>query len=156
MRKLLIAGIVIVVVMVGADRVAAVVADRQIASRVQASYHLPSKPSVSVQGFPFLTQVAAGSYHEIDLSTGQLDSSGVQVNDLVAHLMGVHAPVRDLVGANSANITAAQLTGTRTVPLSSVQSRGPQGLQVSQDGRGLPMSVTGSYLVVSVPASACA
>jgi LmeA-like phospholipid-binding len=156
MRKLLIAVIVIVVVLVAADRVAAVVADRQIASRVETSYHLPSKPSVSVQGFPFLTQVAAGNYHEIDLSIGQLDSSGVQVNNLVAHLMGVHAPVRDLVGGNSSSITAAQVTGTGTVPLSSVQSRVPQGVQLSQAGGGLRMSGTVSYLGVSVPVSAVA
>jgi hypothetical protein len=156
MRKLLIAVIVIVVLLVAADRVAAVVADRQIASRVETSYHLPSKPSVSVQGFPFLTQVAAGSYHEIDLSIGQLDSNGVQVNNLVAHLMGVHAPVRDLVGGNSSGIMAAQVTGTGTVPLSSVQSRVPQGVQLSQDGGALRMSGTVSYLGVSVPVSAVA
>lgn len=156
MRKLLIAVIVIVVLLVAADRVAAVVADRQIASRVASSYHLPSKPSVSVQGFPFLTQVASGNYHEIDLSIGQVSSNGVQVDNLVAHLMGVHAPVRDLVGGNSSGVTAAQVAGTGTVPLSSVQSRVPRGVQLSQDGGALRMSGTVSYLGVSVPVSAVA
>jgi hypothetical protein len=156
MRKLLIAVIVIVVLLVAADRVAAVVADRQLASRVATSYHLPSKPSVSVQGFPFLTQVASGNYHEIDLSIGQVTSNGVQVNGLRAQLMGVHAPARDLLGGNSSSITAAQVTGTGTVPLSSVQSRVPQGVQISQDGGGLRMSGTVSYLGVSVPVSAVA
>jgi hypothetical protein len=156
MRKLLIALIVIVVLLVAADRVAAVVADRQIASRVATSYHLPSKPSVSVQGFPFLTQVADGNYHEIDLSIGQLTSNGVQVNGLRARLMGVHAPVRDLLGGNSSNVTAARVTGTGTVPLSSVQSRVPRGVQLSEDGGALRMSGTLSYLGVSVPISAVA
>ena len=156
MRKLLIAVIVIVILLVAADRVAAVVADRQIASRVETSYHLPSKPSVSVQGFPFLTQVAAGSYHEIDLSIGQVSSGGVQVNDLAAHLMGVHAPVRDLFGGKYSNITAAQVTGTGSVPLSTVQSRVPQGVQLSPDGGAVRMSGTVSYLGVSVPVSAVA
>jgi hypothetical protein len=156
MRKLLIAVIVIVVLLVAADRVAAVVADRQLAGRVATSYHLPSKPSVSVQGFPFLTQVASGNYHEIDLSIGQVTSNGVQVNGLRAQLMGVHAPARDLLGGNSSSITAAQVTGTGTVPLSSVQSRVPQGVQISQDGGGLRMSGTVSYLGVSVPVSAVA
>lgn len=156
MRKLLIAVIVIVVLLVAADRVAAVVADRQVASRVATTYHLPSKPSVSVQGFPFLTQVATGNYHEIDVSIGQVTSNGVQVNGLNARLMGVHAPVRDLLGGNSSSISAAQVTGTGTVPLSSVRSRLPQGVQLSQDGGALRMSGTVSYLGVSVPVSAVA
>ena len=156
MRKLLIALIVIVVLLVAADRVAAVVADRQLASRVATSYHLPSKPSVSVQGFPFLTQVATGNYHEIDVSVGQVNSNGVQVNNLVAHLMGVHASVRDLMGGNTSNVSAAQITGTGTVPLDSVRSRLPQGVQLSQDGGALRMSGTVSYLGVSVPVSAVA
>lgn len=156
MRKLLIAVIVIVVLLVAADRVAAVVADRQVASRVATTYHLPSKPSVSVQGFPFLTQVAAGNYHEIDVSIGQVTSNGVQVNGLNARLMGVHAPVRDLLGGNSSSITAAQVTGTGTVPLSSVQSRVPRGVQISEAGGALRLSGTLSYLGASVPVTAVA
>src|SRR4030088_753910 len=156
MRKLLIVVIVPVGVLVAADRVAAVVADRQVASRVATTYHLPSKPSVSVQGFPFLTQVAAGNYHEVDLSIGQVTSNGVQVNALRARLMGVHAAVRDLLGHNTSNVTAAQVSGSGTVPLSSVQSRVPQGVQISEDGGGLRLSGTVSYLGTSVPVTAVA
>jgi hypothetical protein len=156
MRKLLIAVIVLVVLLVAADRVAAVVADRQIASRVATAYDLPSKPSVSVQGFPFLTQVAAGNYHQIDLSIGQVTSDGVQVNGLSAQLMDVHAPVRDLLGGGSSSVTAAEVAGRGTVPLSSVQRRLPEGVQLSEDGGALRMSGTVSYLGMSVPVSAVA
>ena len=52
MRKLLIVVIVLAGLLVVADRVAVVVADRQIASRVQSAYNLSSKPSVSVHGIP--------------------------------------------------------------------------------------------------------
>ena len=156
MRKLLIVVIVLVGLLVAADRVAVTVADHQIASRVATAYHLPSKPSVSVRGFPFLTQVAAGNYHEVDLSVGQVTSGGVQVDSLDARLMGVHAPVSDLLGRSSSGITAAQVSGSGTVPLSSVQNRLPQGVRLSQDGGALRMSGTVSYLGVSVPVSAVA
>jgi DUF2993 family protein len=59
MRKLLIAVIILVGLLVAADRVGAVVASHEIASQVQTAYNLPSKPSVTVRGFPFLTQVAS-------------------------------------------------------------------------------------------------
>ena len=154
MRKLLIVMIVLAGLLVVADRVAVVVADRQIASRVQSAYKLSSKPSVSVQGFPFLTQVASGDYHQIDVSIGSLSTDGVQVNGLTAELSGVRAPLSALLGHGSSSITAAQVTGSGTVPFSSVRSHLPHGVQLSQDGEALRLSGTVSYLGVTVPVSA--
>jgi hypothetical protein len=154
MRKLLIVVIVLAGLLVVADRVAVVVADRQIASRVQSAYNLSSKPSVSVQGFPFLTQVASGNYHQIDVSIGSLSTDGVQVNGLTAQLSGVRAPLSDLLGHGSSSITAAQVTGSGTVPFSSVRSHLPRGVQLSQDGEALRLAGTVSYLGVTVPVSA--
>ena len=154
MRKLLIVVIVLAGLMVAADRVAVVVADRQIASRVESAYNLSSKPSVSVQGFPFLTQVASGHYHQIDVSIGSLSTDGVQVNGLTAELSGVRAPLSALLGHGSSSITAAQVTGSGTVPFSSVRSHLPHGIQLSQDGEALRLAGTVSYLGVTVPVSA--
>jgi LmeA-like phospholipid-binding len=154
MRKLLIAVIVVAGLLVAADRVAVILADRQIASRVQSAYSLPSKPSVSVTGFPFLTQVASGDYHQINVSIGSLNADGVQVNELTAQLSGVRAPLRDLSGHGSSGITAAQVTGSGTVPFSSVRSHLPRGVELSQDGEALRLAGKVSYLGVTVPVSA--
>ena len=154
MRKLLIVVIVLAGLLVVADRVAVVAADRQVASRVQSAYNLSSKPSVSVQGFPFLTQVASGNYHQIDVSIGSLSTDGVQVNGLTAQLSGVRAPLSDLLGHGSSSITATQVTGSGTVPFSSVRSHLPRGVQLSQDGEALRLAGTVSYLGVTVPVSA--
>lgn len=154
MRKLLIVVIVLAGLLVVADRVAVVVADRQVAGRVQSAYNLSSKPSVSVQGFPFLTQVASGDYHQINVSIGSLSTDGVQVNGLTAQLSGVRAPLSDLLGHGSSSITATQVTGSGTVPFSSVRSHLPRGVQLSQDGEALRLAGTVSYLGVTVPVSA--
>jgi hypothetical protein len=154
MRKLLIVVVVLAGLLVVADRVAVVAADRQVASRVQSAYNLSSKPSVSVQGFPFLTQVASGDYHQIDVSIGSLRTDGVQVNGLTAQLKDVRAPLGDLLGHGSSSITAAQVTGSGTVPFSSVRSHLPHGVQLSQDGDALRLAGTVSYLGVTVPVSA--
>jgi hypothetical protein len=53
---------------VAADRVALAIAEDKAASALQSSQHLSSKPDVSVPGFPFLTQLAAGSFDEITVS----------------------------------------------------------------------------------------
>jgi hypothetical protein len=154
MRKLLIVLIVLAGLLVAADRIGVVVADHEIAGRVQTAYNLPSKPSVSVHGFPFLTQVVSGHYDEIDVSTGQLTTQGVTVDDLVAKLTGVRAPMSDLLGHGSSSIAAAQVSGTATVPFASVRSRLPAGVQLSQDGSALRLSGKVSYLGLSVPVTA--
>src|SRR5271166_33401 len=154
MRKFLVSLVLLAAVLVVADRIGAVIAGREIASRIQAAYNLPSKPAVSVRGIPFLTQVASGNYHEIDVSVASLSASGVRVDGLTARLTGVRAPRSDLSGRNSASITAAQISGTGTVPFSSVRGHLPRGVQLSQDGGALRLSGTVTYLGTSVPASA--
>ena len=106
MRKLLIFVIILAGLLVAADRIGVVVADHEIAGHIQTAYHLPSKPSVSVHGFPFLTQVISGHYDEIDMSTRQLTTQGVTVSNLTAQLTGVRAPLSDLTGHGSATISA--------------------------------------------------
>ena len=61
MRKILIALFVMIIVLVVADRIALLIAERKISDRVASAYDLPAKPGVSIAGFPFLTQVAAGN-----------------------------------------------------------------------------------------------
>lgn len=154
MRKLLIVVIILAGLLVAADRIGVVVADHEIAGRVQSAYHLPSKPSVSVRGFPFLTQVVSGNYAEIDVSVGQLTTQGVTVSHLAAQLTGVHAPARDLLGHGSSGITAARAAGTATVPFSSVRRRLPAGVRLSRDGSALRLAGTVSYLGLSEPVTA--
>lgn len=156
MRKLLIVVIILAGLLIAADRVAAVVASHEIADRVQTSYHLPAKPSVTVRGFPFLTQVASGHYDEIDLSIAQVASNGVQVDHLDAHLTGVHAPASDVLSHGSSSITAERVSGTGTIPLSSVRARLPQGVKLGTEGGSLKLSGTVHYLGVSIPVTAVA
>jgi hypothetical protein len=154
MRKLLVVLIIGVGLLVAADRIGAVVAGREVASRVQTAYNLPSKPSVSVRGFPFLTQLASGNYHEIDVSVRSVSANGVTVDGLTARLTGVRAPLNNLFGRSPSGITAANVVGSGTVPFSSVRSRLPRGVQLSQDGGALRLAGTVTYLGVTVPVSA--
>ena len=59
--------IVLAVLAVTADRVGLLVAERLIASRVQSSQELERRPSVDIEGFPFLTQVLANDYPTVTL-----------------------------------------------------------------------------------------
>lgn len=68
MRRLLIGLLVLVGLLVAADRIGVVVAEGAVATTVQDSQHLAHKPDVDIAGFPFLTQLVAGKFDKITLS----------------------------------------------------------------------------------------
>lgn len=84
---------VLAVLLVAADRIGLLVAERQIGSKVQSSQELSRRPSVTITGFPFLTQVLANDYPTVrlaakDLKVGNNDRQ-VQLADLDARFNGV-------------------------------------------------------------------
>lgn len=142
MRKFLIGLVILVVVLVVIDRAAAVIAAREVGTRVQSAYGLPERPGVSVQGFPFLTQVASGNYQQIDVSIKKANADGVQLRDIQARFTGVHAPVSLLFGQGSGNVTAAHATGTALLPYAQVQQRLPKGIRLADQDGSLRVSGT--------------
>ena len=60
--------IVIVVLLVVSDRVANAYAENQMASQVQSSLALSGKPHVTIQGFPFWTQLIAKDFNTVDVT----------------------------------------------------------------------------------------
>ncbi|HLX46894.1 MAG TPA: DUF2993 domain-containing protein [Streptosporangiaceae bacterium] len=146
MRKFLVALVILAVVLVVLDRAGLFIAQREIGSRVQSAYGLPARPGVSVQGFPFLTQVASGNYQQIDVSIKSASAGGVQLENIDATFTGVHAPLSLLFGQSGNGVTADNATGTALIPFSQVQRRLPAGIRISPDGSSdLHVSGTGGY-----------
>src|SRR6202012_3313486 len=73
-RGLKITAIVVVVLLVLAviiDRGAVKLAENEGASQIK-SQGFPVKPSVTIEGFPFLTQVVGRNFHQIDISASNV------------------------------------------------------------------------------------
>ena len=62
-----IAVLIVLGLLVAVDRISVALAESAVATTLQNSQHLPSKPSVDIDGFPFLTQLASGNYSKIEL-----------------------------------------------------------------------------------------
>ncbi len=86
---LVIALVVLLAVLVIGDRVAAAYAENRMAQQIQ-SQGLSSKPHVSIEGFPFLTQVLARDLREVNITAATVTEGPVDIKNLVANLQGVH------------------------------------------------------------------
>ncbi len=128
--------IVIIVLLVVADRAANAYTENQMASQIQSSLGLSGKPHVTIQGFPFLTQLAARDFRTVDVNasneTIKASSAGsglLEVASLTATLHGMH-----IHGLNSATID--QFNATALITFTALGNVGgiPQGITLSADG----------------------
>jgi len=123
---------VIVLLLVGADRAANAYAEDQMASQIQSSLALSGKPDVTIQGFPFLTQLAARTFNTVDVNASN-ETAGpggqLEIASLTATLHGMH-----IHGTNSA--TVDQFTASALVTFTALANAGgiPQGITLSADG----------------------
>ena len=81
--------IVVVVLLVIADRVALAVAENDFANQAVAN-GMPVKPSVTIEGFPFLTQVASRDFKKVDISANNIPAGPVDITSVKATLTGMH------------------------------------------------------------------
>ena len=105
-RRWIIALVILVGLLVAADRIGAAVAESTLASQIQKDQKLSQKPGVSIGGFPFLTQVISRNFSHVTVDIRGLVASGVPISDIHADLSGVHVSS----GYNSA--TVDNLTAT--------------------------------------------
>ena len=128
--------IVIIVLLVVGDRAANAYTENQMASQIQSSLGLSGKPHVTIQGFPFLTQLAARDFRTVDVNasneTIKASSAGsglLEIASLTATLHGMH-----IHGLNSATID--QFNASALITFTALGNVGgiPQGITLSADG----------------------
>ena len=121
MRRLVIALLVLVGVLVVADFGAAALAESAVSRQMRSQLGLADDPSVRINGFPFLTQAVAGEYGSVDveaqrITLGQLRELGVR-----AQLRNVSAPLPMLLGSGPKTLQVRAAEGTVRVPANDVQ-----------------------------------
>lgn len=143
----IIAVVVLVGLVIAADRIGLLLAQKEIAKTIASEFQLDHEPKVSIKGFPFLTQAVGGNYKEIDITVGDATEQGVQVTDASVQLLGLNAPIRDAVRGDPSAMVADTATSTATVAYHDVNREAPRGMKVSAEGSGLqvrgPVTVFG-------------
>jgi LmeA-like phospholipid-binding len=88
LRNTIIALLVLIVVLVAVDRLAAFYVQGRIASQIQ-DQGFSSKPDVSIKGFPFLTQVISRHFQDIQISSSKVKAGPVEIQSIHAELSNV-------------------------------------------------------------------
>jgi hypothetical protein len=140
---------VILALLVGLDRIAAAYAANQIATRIEG-YGFPVKPSVTVEGFPFLTQVISRHFDGVVVSAPNFPAGPVTASiNVTATSISLNP------GYHSG--TVARVTGTGLIKFSSIASlasaAGAPGLTVTRAGPH-QVKLTANLQVVSASAIA--
>lgn len=147
MRKLLVGLLVLVVLLVVGDRVAAAYANRRLASQVRTELALEQNPTVRVSGIPFLTQALGGNYEDVRVQIDDYDSGPLTDIRIDARLQGVRAPLGDVVNGRLTSVPVDRITGDLTISYDSLaRASGIQGLRITKEGEAL--RVTGSITVL--------
>ena len=89
MRKLLLFLLVLVVLGVAADFVAARVAEDRVADVLRREYGLDRRPVVQVRDFPFLPHLVSGRFDTVDVAARDVRAEGVRARQVELHLHDV-------------------------------------------------------------------
>jgi hypothetical protein len=153
----LITVIVLLVLLVVSDRVANAYAENQMASQVQSSLGLSGKPDVTIQGFPFWTQLIAHDFKTVDITANNetinspnAGGGALEIASLDATLHGLH-----FQGFNSTSATVDQFNATALITFTALANVGglPQGVTLTPAG---PNQVKATLSLGPLSASAVA
>jgi hypothetical protein len=159
-RRIVTLVVVLLVVLLGIDRLASFLTSRELAIRAQKAEHLSHRPRVVVHGFPFLTQVVGGRYDRIDVTVRDLPvPQGLDVAELHVTLRGVHVNLGDLVHGDVRRVPVDRGDGTARVGYAALDAainrQVPGGLLAvhTSDGGGGDVALAGSYTGPGGPVS---
>lgn len=138
---------VIVVLLLALDRIGVLIADQQIAKRVKTAQDLPSSPSVSIKGFPFLTQVLSGHYGQMDVSVRGVTRNGLTVDRVQVSAHGVSVPLGEVISGKVKEVPVDRADAVVTISFANlnkfIASQVPSGvLKVSGSGGKLKLTGT--------------
>jgi len=159
LRRLIVTLVVLVVVAVAADRIAAVVAQNQLASMAQkeaAKYQVRSADtSVKISGFGFFPQLFKENFSKVTLRMGKPAFAKVPGESLTVDMANVHVP-KSLLFKQSGTVTVGKTDmevrlSPREVGRLAVKATGIQGLSMEVVGGKLHVKYAANGLNLDVP-----
>ncbi|WP_165956118.1 DUF2993 domain-containing protein [Streptomyces hainanensis] len=144
---------VLAVLAVIADRVAVRFAQSEVASQARTSLGLTSEPSVTINGFPFLTQALGRDLNHVTLG---LDDYQAEVDGQALTISELSADLRDVeIAGDFSGATAERAEGDGLISYEEMTRAYGELLAVSDSGFGVEFGYTGDgRLLLTLQATA--
>jgi hypothetical protein len=137
---LMLAGVLVI-----GDRITARYAQNTASDQLAVAAPFDRKPSVTVHGFPFLTQAVGGRYRDIEIAGGGLRLGNIKGASLDAHLHGVHLALGDIFGGSVRELPVDRIDGEVTLPYAELARLiGVAGLTLALGHGGVDVTLSGS------------
>jgi LmeA-like phospholipid-binding len=138
LRAALIVIVVLLGLLVAANFAARAYAENRVAAELQSN-GFPRKPDVSIKGFPFLTQLAARDFPDVQISSSDVPEGAVTIQTINATLNAVH------LNSSYNGGSVGQLTGTAliTFPDLAKALAAKAGLLAAVAAAGVTLSAAG-------------
>jgi DUF2993 family protein len=131
-RIVLIVVVVLGGLFVAADRIAVSVAQNKAAERAQITEGLDSKPKVSIEGFPFLTQAAFGKLDDVKIKAEDIAAGG---DGQTLRIATFNADLHGVKFSNSYRTAIADSAdGMAFITYADLSKAAPPGVTVSSAG----------------------
>jgi len=142
MRALLVVVLLLIGLVLVADRVAVGFAEDRVAEQVAEKGGLAGTPEVDIDGFPFLTQAVGGRYDEvrISLTADQLGQPEGTRADVV--LRGVEVPLSSVLAGSVQEVPVERIDGTATLSYALLSAQLGSGTELEREGDGLRITRT--------------
>lgn len=111
MKKLAITLVVLLALLVAADFGAAAIAERQVSKELRGQLNLAENPDVRIHGFPFLTQVAAGDYRNVDISADGVKADPLQHLGVAGTLHHARVDTQELINGDADTLDVDRVNG---------------------------------------------
>ena len=125
--------LVLAILLAIGDRVANAVAENDMASQFTAN-GFPVKPSVTIEGFPFLTQLVAKDFKKVDISASNIPAGPVTIDSMHATITYMHISSF----SSSASAKVDHVTATAFISFGALAAAGGlgggSGITVTQAG----------------------
>ncbi len=142
MRRLLVALVVVLALSYAADRASVVLVQRRLAAQIQEQERLDHRPTVTLRGFPFLTQVVRGRYAGGHVVLGRLGNDRLRVQMLTVDVSDVHLPIRMVLTGQLDAVPVGEVRGTAVISYADLAAAtGIRGLQVRASGNRLELTL---------------
>ncbi|MGO8956039.1 MAG: DUF2993 domain-containing protein [Streptosporangiaceae bacterium] len=156
-RRWIISLAVIIVVLVVLDFAARVVAQDVMATKIEQQ-GLSRKPTVTIGGFPFLTQVAAKDFSQVNISVTDLTAGPVTITKVNATAHGIRLKSFAFSSGTISTVSGTALISFASLGNAMSEQVGPLGALLSGAGLNLtdagPSEVKASIDLVITSASA--